>query len=167
MKRALLMFFLVGISLCCMGFSCAGPDQRVTAAMDQRDEAIINYSKNTDKVVEGVLQGYREASLRQVEDFYAQDLRKVASNAGPDGKVDAAKAVQFLLEADQLRQQRRAEVEAQVSKALAAYNDSKRDLVIAQKLNQVLRAHEDAGVDITAAQVAAEQIIEILRPQKK
>lgn len=167
MKRTLCMFGLLAISLMSMGFSCSAPDARVGNAMDLRDQALLNYSANTDVVVKGILEGYRGASLKQVEDFYAQDLSKVATNAGPDGKVDAAKAVQFLLEADQQRQQRRKDVDDQIAKALAAYEESKKDLVIAQKLNQVLRAYENAGIDITAAQNAAQQIIDILKPPKK
>ncbi len=156
---ALPVFFCLGM------FSCSPPDQRANEAMDVRDQALLQFSANTDVLVDGILQGYRAAQLQQVEGFYAQDLAKVSANAGADGKVDAAKAVQFLLEADRLRQQRRAQVEDQVAKALATYRESKRDLIIAQKLNQVLRAYENAGVDLTAAQHAAEQLIQILKPQ--
>lgn len=166
MKRVLLMLGLFGLSLMCFGFSCASPDPRANEAMDVRDKALVQFSANTDIVVEGILQGYRAASLQQVEDFYAQNLKKVAGNADATGKVDAAKAVQFLLEADQQRQSQKAAIEEQISKALAAYRESKRDLVIAQKLNQVLREYENAGVDVTAAQSAATQIIELLKPKK-
>lgn len=161
MKRILLVLPLVLLSGC---FS--KPNPQVNEAMDFRDQALLNYSANTDVIVGAILDGYRQAALKQVEDFYQQDLKKVASNMDASGKVDAAKAVQFLLEADQIRQQRKQAIEEQVSKALAAYNESKKDLVIAQKLNQVLKAYENAGVDITAAQTAAQQIISILKPAK-
>ena len=119
-----------------------------------------------DLILKSVLDAYKAAQYSQIEDYYQQDLKAIKDSSDQFGKVDVVKAMKYASDADRIRNEKKAKVDQNYADTLATYETAKKDLVIATKLNQVLKAYDDAGVDTTAMQKMADQIMSILKPVK-
>ena len=156
MRKLLIVAMLVLLPAC-------GTDQRVIAGHDLRDNAVQMYSANMDAIFAAVTKAYKLQGYAAVDQLYAADLRKIATNADGMGKVDAQTAVQFLLEAEQIRNANKAKIDGEVDKIAAAYKEACLDLAISTQLSSLLRQYAAAGVDMSAAEKAISEIIVLLK----
>jgi len=157
MRKTLLIAALVLLPAC-------GTDQRILAGHDLRDSAVAAYSTNMDAIFEAMVTAYQTQGYNAADAYYAADLKKLASsNADAEGKVDAAKAVAFLLEAEKIRKDNKAKVDEQVNGIRKAYKEACLDLAISTELSSLLRQYSAAGVDMTAAEKAIDEILTLLK----
>jgi len=155
----------------------------VAKAAAERDKALQTYVANADAEYTFLIERYREAEYarivarlnakyKEIDEAVQKDLAKLA---GPDGKIaiTPAQAESVLTQVRTKKQQAFESAESykkkvdEVVQALYAANaKNKLNLAIATKLNEAVKAYEDAGIDMSMAQQGVDQIFLLLEKYK-
>lgn len=156
----LLPFVLGG----CLGVK---PSPAIQAANDLKRKAITNYAANIDRVLDVLLESYRKEAYSHVDTKVRIDMKTAETNAqATGGKVDLGQALLFFEKLNQQREQKRAEVDQAISAIRRVMAGAQVDLALHLNLDEVVQRYSDAGVDLSAAQSAIDQILELIRQSK-
>lgn len=163
----LMTFTLTG----CFG----GRKPEVNEGADLRKRAYVNVSESKDQIIATIAAGYRDAEYaridleieRALEADYAQ-VRKNANAFG--GSIPVEQAIEGTKKLIAVREKERTEARAKVDAALvemqAIITRANTDLLIANKLNDALEEYDRAGIDVSAATKAVEEIMALAAKNK-
>jgi hypothetical protein len=145
----------------CMGTK---PSPEIVAANDMKREAITNYAANVDQVLDVLLEGYRKEAYARIDTLVQIDMKQAEANAkASGGQVDLAQALEFFNKIDRQREEKRAEVDESIKQIRKVMATASVDLALNLKLDEVVQRYAQAGVDLTSAQAAIDQIMAIIK----
>lgn len=158
------------IVVLCFAAGCAQRAAVVKEGSDLRKKAYVAVSENKSKIIDAVIAVYREAEYRRIdleinaalEADFAEVRKKAALNGGNvpiDQAIDGAKKLISTREKE--REGARAKVDAAILQLQAIVARADTDLLIANKLNDAIESYESAGVDVSAAKRAVEEIMDL------
>ena len=168
---------LLGVMVMCFfsfGFigGCGKRPPSVQEGADLRKAAYTATSEGKSEIIEQILVFYREAEFKRIDveidralqDDFAQ-VRKNAQATG--GSVPVDQAIEGARKLISTREIERAGLRAAVDKAItdmrAIVAKAETNMLIANKLNDVVEEYEKAGVDISAAKTAVQEIITLMK----
>lgn len=155
-----LLLVLITVSGC-MGTK---PPIAIQQASDLKRTAITNYAANVDRILNTLLDGYRSEAYARIDTLAKIDMetgRQAAAASG--GKVDFAQATAFMDRLQETKESKRREVDASISKIREIMAGASVDLALNLKLDEVVQRYADAGIDLSAAQTAIDQILAIIQ----
>ena len=155
-RLLILALFLAGLS------GCFSKPAAVDRAVNLKKQALQSYEGNTAKILEAVLTAYRAAEFARIDTLLDLDIQKVtAANAGKP--VELGVAIDGMKKLMLQREAAQRAVEEQIFKLRETVARAKTDLVIAQKLDDVLQQYADVGVDTAIADKAVSEILGLLK----
>lgn len=134
-----------GIIVSVVLFGCT-PPKAVTDAQSMKRAAITSYADNQDKILNAVIDAYRQAEYARIDALMSNDLQLAkAANAGKP--IDFDVAVSGMLTQTAKRDDRRAQVELQVAELRKTIARARQDLVSALKIDDLLNQYTNTGID--------------------
>lgn len=167
MRTLLLMAFMLA------GCTSRHPDANKGA--DLRKRAYVNVSESKDKIIATIAEGYRQAEYDKIDLQIAAaleaDFAQVRKNANAfGGSIPVEQAIEGTKKLIATREKERTEARAKVDASLAQLQEiivrANTDLLIANKLNDALEEYDRAGIDVSAATKAVEEIMALAAKNK-
>lgn len=156
----------------CLLAGCS--DKRADAVKqgsDLRKQAFTQVSENKTKIIDAIIEAYREAEYRridlEIDALITEDENKVRELAKANGGMvkieDAISGARKLLALrEKERAAARATVDAGIKELQSIVRQADVDLLIANKLNDAIESYENSGVDVSAAKKAVDEIMDLV-----
>lgn len=175
--RPIILFCMAAVFLFCNGFMCNGkrPDS-VSEASKLRKKAYLAANESKNEIVKTVVEVYRQAEYKRIDleinAALEEDFAKVKANASATGgNIPADVAIAGTKRLIDFRDKERAAARKSVDDKLLQIDDiiarADSNILIANKLNDAVEEYESAGVDVTAAGKAIEEILSLVEKQNK
>jgi len=158
--RSVIALLLMSIMLSCV--ACARP-KGADAGQATKRKAIENYISNTAAIHVAEQKAYRCEAAAHAETLFNQGMEQMKRGAGPDGKVSAAEAAVFIHGVLKDRDAYNAAADTKVSEIQVLIAEADKDIFTALKLDDLLEAFNEAGVDPGFVETAVNQVLQIVR----
>lgn len=166
-SATLLLFCLLPLATLtgCLGTK---PPAGVNEARNLKREALQSYAANNEKIVEAILQSSATEAYAHIDARFEADLAEARRRAEAlGGKVDVNLAIEGMKKLVAERDAARKRVDEEVEKIRGIVAQAQVDLAITMKLDEVLERYENAGIDVSIARGAAEQILGLVKARKQ
>lgn len=177
MIRSTILLGMSLVFLFCSGFMCNAkrPDS-VSEASKLRKKAYLAANESKNDIIKTVVEVYREAEYKRIDleinAALEEDFAKVKANAAATGgAINADVAIAGTKRLIDFRDKERNAARKSVDDKLKQIDDiiarADTNILIANKLNDAVEEYESAGVDVTAAGKAIEEILSLVEKQNK
>lgn len=156
------LYVLVGLAACTGCMSAKAPPE-VTEGRALKRNAIQAYAQANDQIVEGILGAYRAQAYDALEQRIKRDIDKAVVAAGKTGgQVDITQALGFMDSLQSDREAGRTKIDASIQQIRQAMDKGRVNLAIAMKIDEALEQYESAGVDMSAARKAVDDVLQLV-----
>lgn len=154
--------------LACLGLSFAAgcaqkPPPDVLKAQDYKRKSIQAYAESNDEVLNGILEAYRAEAYEHLETKIQADIATAARNAeAAQGQVKLEWAMAFMAKIEGVRADGRKRIDASIETIRKGMAQARVNLAIGLKVDEALSEYENAGVDMSAARKAIDEIMALV-----
>ena len=154
--------------LACLGLSFAAgcatkPPPEVLEARDFKRKSIQAYAESNDEILDAILAAYRAEAYEHLETKIRGDIATATRNAAAsNGQVKIEDAIKFMQQVEGDRSTGRARIDAAVAQIRVAMAQARVNLAIGLKVDEALSEYENAGVDMSAARKAVDEIMALV-----
>lgn len=156
------------LALACLGLAastgCAQkPPPEVLEARDFKRKSIQAYAESNDEILEAILSAYRAEAYEHLETKIRGDIATATRNAAAsNGQVKIEDAIRFMQQVEGDRSTGRAKIDAAVAQIKVAMASARVNLAIGLKVDEALTEYENAGIDMSAARTAIDEIMALV-----
>lgn len=158
LKGVFLAVVLVAVVSGCMTWT---PEVKNTNKIQR--EALLNYAKNQALLHRAQQEAFRKEAYAHIETAFLYDLKMIERKADETGKVDAEKAITWVVERNKERTAKRAEADQKVAEIQEKVLIASEDLNTALRLDALIAEWSDAGVSAEMTQQMTNSIIDIYK----
>ena len=166
------IFFALSLALVLLMTGCGKPPAAVTEGQDLRKKAYNAANDGKNKIIETILEVYKTAEYARIDGEINAALEKnkseVRGKAALFGNVvpveQAIEGMEKILttrEAERVRL--RGLVDSKIAECRKIVVEADKNFLIANKLADALDGYENAGVDVSAAGKAVEEILALMK----